>query len=150
MKVKTRNLDTIPDTAKAEALRKMIEGRDRKTEFRAEELPGWDAGVKESLERLLASRYALSIHEEEVDKEKKEIMKEIQSVMEDLGVESVIDEAFGSVSVSTTTKKTVDHGKLREELVRLGVPASTVGEAFNLASRETKATYATYRKPKER
>ena len=131
-------MSTVPVSNKADALKAMVEGEKAKVDLVK---ASWlDQPLVEELRSLIKSRAKIKKKEDELDSHKRDLISQIEVLMETLGLESALEPGAGSMTKYTQDRSNLDRSKLKEELLKSGMPAEVIIRCFNKATTHTTAS----------
>jgi hypothetical protein len=148
MEVKTKKGSTkIPSEKKPEVLRKRIEGKDDRITLDITDTDA-DPTAVDMMREALRERKFVYEHEKELKGMKSEANRKLEQALDVLGVASVKDNILGGAAWVETSRSSLDKKSLRESLLRKGVPADTIRESIEEATKVTPSSHVRYTAPK--
>ena len=131
-------MSTVPVSNKADALKAMVEGEKAKVDLVK---ASWlDQPLVEELRMLIKARAKVKRKEDELDSHKRDLISQIEVLMETLGLDSALEPGAGSMTKYTQDRSNLDRSKLKEELLKSGMPAEVIIRCFNKATTYTTAS----------
>jgi hypothetical protein len=129
---------TVPVSNKAEALKSAVEGTKAKVDLSK---ASWlDKQLVEDLRSAIRERAHIKTKEESLEVAKKDVISQIEVLLNTLGIESALDPRVGSVTAYTQQRSSLNQGKLKEELLKAGLPAETIVKCFTKATTYTESS----------
>ena len=148
MEVKTKKGATeIPSDKKPEVFRKRLEGKDDRVVLDITETDA-DPEAVEMMRSALRERKWVSEQETELKDMKKEANSKLEQALDILEVSAAKDQFLGGAAWVETNRTSLDKKSLREALLRKGVPADTIRESIEEATKSTNSSYVRYTAPK--
>ena len=123
---------TVAVSNKADALKAAVEGEKAKVDLTK---ATWlDAPLVEELRMAIRDRAKIKRKEDDLDIEKGEVTARIEVLLDTIGIESALDPRVGSVTKYTQSRSNLNQTKLKEELLKAGMPADVVVRCFGKAT----------------
>jgi hypothetical protein len=149
MEVKTKKgAEEIPKERKAEVFRKRLESRDDRITMDITDTDA-DPGAVDYMREALRERKFVYDHEKELKSMKSEANRKIEQALDVLGVSAVKDNILGGAAWVESSRKSLDQKRMREYLLRKGVPADWIRESIEEATKTTPSSYVRYTAPKD-
>ena len=129
---------TVPVSNKADALRAAVEGEKAKVDLSK---ANWlDKQLVEDLRSAIRERAHIKTKEETLETYKRDVISQIEVLLSTLGIESALDPKCGSVTAYSQQRSSLNQGKLKEELLKSGMPAETIVRCFSKATTYTESS----------
>ena len=129
---------TVPVSNKADMLKASLEGEKAKVDLTK---ATWlDKQLVEELRLAMRNRARVKKKEDELDKEKQDAVAQIEVLLDAIGIQSAIDPRVGSVTRYTQQRSSLNQGKLKEELLKTGMPAEIIVKCFGKATTYTESS----------
>lgn len=123
---------TVPVSNKADMLKASVEGEKAKVDLTK---ATWlDRQLVEELRDLIKSRAAIKRKEDELDTHKQDVTAQIRVLLDTLGIDSALDPRVGSVTAYSQQRSSLNQSKLKEELLKAGLPAEAIVRCFTKAT----------------
>lgn len=131
-------MPTVPVSNKADALRAAVEGEKAKVDL--SKATWLDKQLVEDLRAAIRERAQVKAKEDTLESHKRDVISQIEVLLTTLGIESALDPRFGSVTAYTQQRSSLNQGKLKEELLKAGMPAETIVRCFSKATTYTESS----------
>jgi hypothetical protein len=113
---------------KQEALRKMVEEERMKVDLTK---ATWlDKVLVEELSSAITTRAEIKKSEDELDIQKKNVVAQIEVLLDTLQIAGGVLPSVGTVVQYTQERSNLDKSKLKEELLKQGIPAEIIMQCF--------------------
>ena len=123
---------------KADAFRAAVEGDKAKVDLTK---ANWlDSQLVEELRVLIKSRALIKRKEDELEDHKRDVLGQITVLLETLGLDAAMDPGVGSVTSYTQQRSNLNQSKLKEELLKAGMPAEVIVGCFAKATTYTESS----------
>ena len=123
---------TVEVTNKADALKAAVEGEKAKVDL--SKATWLDRQLVEELRTAIRDRARLKKKEDDLALEKGKVVAQIEVLLDTIGIESALDPRAGSVTKYSQERSSLDKAKLKEELLKAGLPAEVVVRCFSRAT----------------
>ena len=131
-------MPTVPVSNKADALRAAVEGEKAKVDL--SKATWLDKQLVEDLRAAIRERAQVKAKEDTLESHKRDVISQIEVLLTTLGIESALDPRSGSVTAYTQQRSSLNQGKLKEELLKAGMPAETIVRCFSKATTYTESS----------
>jgi ATP phosphoribosyltransferase regulatory subunit HisZ len=131
-------MPTVPVSNKADALRAAVEGEKAKVDL--SKATWLDKQLVEDLRAAIRERAQVKAKEDTLESHKRDVISQIEVLLTTLGIESALDPRYGSVTAYTQQRSSLNQGKLKEELLKAGMPAETIVRCFSKATTYTESS----------
>lgn len=123
---------TVPVRNKADALKAAVEGEKAKVDLTK---ATWlDKQLVEDLRVAIRERAHIKTREESLEVTKRDVLNQIEVLLDTLGIDSALDPKVGSVTRYEQTRSSLNQGKLKEDLLKAGMPAEVIVRCFTKAT----------------
>jgi hypothetical protein len=123
---------TVPVKNKADALKSAVEGTKGKVDLTK---ATWlDHQLVEDLRVAIRERAHIKNREDSLEVAKRDVLNQIEVLLDTLGIDSALDPRIGSVTRYDQTRSSLNQGKLKEELLKAGLPAEVIVKCFTKAT----------------
>ena len=129
---------TVSVSNKADALKAAVEGEKAKVDLTK---ATWlDSQLVEELRTLIKSRGQIKRKEDELEDHKRDVVAQISVLLDALGIDSALDPRAGSVTAYSQQRSSLSQPKLKEELLKAGMPAEVIVKCFARATTYSEST----------
>jgi hypothetical protein len=128
-------MSTVPVSNKADALKASVEGE--KAKVNLAKATWLDQQFVEELRIALKERAHIKHQEEQLESHKKDVVAQVEVLMESLGIASAYDPAVGSATRYSQDRTSLNQSRLKEELLHTGMPAEVIIRCFDKATTHT-------------
>ena len=124
--------------SKQEALRKMVEEERMKVDLTK---ATWlDKVLVEELSSAITKRAEIKKSEDELDTVKKNVVAQIEVLLDTLQIAGGVLPSIGTVVRYTQERSNLDKSKLKEELLKQGLPAEVIMQCFSASTTFSKSS----------
>ena len=123
---------TVPVANKADALKSAVEGTKGKVDL--SKATWLDDGLVEELRTAMRERAHIKTKEDSLELYKKDINSQIEVLLDALGIQSAYQPHVGSITAYSQQRSSLNQTKLKEELMKSGMPAEVVVKCFTKAT----------------
>jgi ATP phosphoribosyltransferase regulatory subunit HisZ len=123
---------TVVVSNTADALKAMIEGDKAKVDL--SKATWLDKQLVEELRQAIHARSKIKKKEDDLDTEKQNIVAQIEVLLDAIGIQSALDPRSGSVTRYSQSRSSLNQSRLKEELLKKGVPAEVIVACFTKAT----------------
>jgi hypothetical protein len=123
---------TVPVSNKADMLKTQVEGAKAKVDL--SKATWLDSQLVEELRSAIRDRAKLKRKEDDIETEKRDVIARVQVLLDSLGLDSALDPRTGSVTAYTQQRSTLNQPKLKDELLKAGLPAEMIVRCFSKAT----------------
>ena len=123
---------------KADALKVAVEGTRGKVDL--SKATWLDKQLVEELALAIRQRAKLKAREDDLETDKRNVTAQIEVLLDSLSLDSVLDPRSGSVTRYSQNRSNLDKSKLKEELLKSGMPAETIVRCFDKSTTFTSFT----------
>lgn len=131
-------MGTVPVSNKADALKSAVEGTKGKVDL--SKATWLDAPLVEDLRAAIRERAHIKTKEDSLEVAKRDVIAQIQVLLDTLGIEAATDPKYGSVTAYTQQRSALNQSKLKEELLKAGMPAEVIVKCFTKATTYTESS----------
>jgi hypothetical protein len=123
---------TVPVSNKADMLKTQVEGAKAKVDL--SKATWLDSQLVEELRSAIRDRAKIKRKEDDIETEKRDVIARVQVLLDSLGLDSALDPRTGSVTAYTQQRSTLNQPKLKDELLKAGLPAEMIVRCFSKAT----------------